>query len=111
MLDGVTLHLKTQVRSLGVLLDSALSLDVQVSALARSAFSQLKLVHQLHPFLAMSDLATVTHALVTFRLDHCNMLYMGLPLKSVRKLQLVQRAAARLLTGASYRGHTTPLLK
>ena len=36
---------------------------------------------------------------------------MGLPLKSVRKLQLVQRVAARLLTGASYKGHTTPLLK
>ena len=39
------------------------------------------------------------------------MLYVGLPLKSVRKPQLVQRAAARLLTGAGYREHTTPLLK
>ena len=66
---------------------------------------------QLRPFLEMSDLATVTHALVTSRLDYCNALYVGLPLKSVRKLQLVQRAAARLLTGAGYREHTTPLLK
>ena len=76
--DGVTLPLKTQVRSLGVLLDSALSLDAQVLAVARSAFAQLKVVCQLRPFLGMSDLAMVTHALVTSRLDYCNTLYMGL---------------------------------
>ena len=32
-------------------------------------------------------------------------------MKTVWKLQLVQRAAARLLTGVGYREHTTPLLK
>ena len=44
---------------------------------ARSAFGQLKLVCQLCPFLEMSDLATVTHALVTSHLDYCNMLFVG----------------------------------
>ena len=78
MLDGVTLSLKTQIRSL----------DAQVSAVARNVFAQLKLLCQLCPFLEMSNLATVTHALVTSRLDYCNVLYVGLPLKSVRKLQL-----------------------
>ena len=64
-------------------LDSSLSLDVKVSAVARSAFAQLKLVCQLRLFLEMLDLATVTHALVTCRLDYCNMLYVRLPLKTV----------------------------
>uniref|UniRef100_A0A803TL80 Reverse transcriptase domain-containing protein n=1 Tax=Anolis carolinensis TaxID=28377 RepID=A0A803TL80_ANOCA len=110
VLDGVALPLKTQVRSLGVLLDSSLSLEPQVSAVARGAFAQLRLVRQLRPFLGRSDLATVVHALVTARLDYCNALYVGLPLKTARKLQLVQRAAARLITGAAYRERTTPLL-
>ncbi|XP_067316846.1 uncharacterized protein [Anolis sagrei] len=65
---------------------------------------------QLRPYLGKSDLATVVHALVTSRLDYCNALYVGLPLKTARKLQLVQRAAAMLLTGAGRREHTTPLL-
>uniref|UniRef100_A0A803SSU4 Reverse transcriptase domain-containing protein n=2 Tax=Anolis carolinensis TaxID=28377 RepID=A0A803SSU4_ANOCA len=110
VLDGVALPLKTQVRSLGVLLDSSLSLEPQVLAVARRAFAQLRLVRQLRPFLGRSDLATVVHALVTARLDYCNALYVGLPLKTARKLQLVQRAAARLITGAAYRERTTPLL-
>ncbi|XP_067320958.1 uncharacterized protein [Anolis sagrei] len=62
------------------------------------------------PALLKSDLATVVHALVTSRLDYCNALYVGLPLKTARKLQLVQRAAAMLLTGAGRREHTSPLL-
>uniref|UniRef100_A0A803TFX4 Reverse transcriptase domain-containing protein n=1 Tax=Anolis carolinensis TaxID=28377 RepID=A0A803TFX4_ANOCA len=110
VVDGVALPLKTQVRSLGVLLDSSLSLEPQVSAVARGALAQLKLVRQLCPFLGRSDLAMVVHTLVTARLDYCNALYVGLPLKTSRKLQLVQRAAARLITGAAYRERTTPLL-
>uniref|UniRef100_A0A803SRC4 Reverse transcriptase domain-containing protein n=1 Tax=Anolis carolinensis TaxID=28377 RepID=A0A803SRC4_ANOCA len=111
VLNGVALPLKAQVRSLGVLLDSSLTLEAQVSAVAGRAFAQLKLVRQLRPYLVKSDLATVVHALVTSRLDYCNALYVGLPLKTARKLQLVQRAAARLLTGANYRERSTPLFK
>nr|GFC52549.1 hypothetical protein [Tanacetum cinerariifolium] len=96
-LNGVVLPLKEQVRSLGVLLDAQLLLDSQVAAVARGAFAQLRLVRQLRPYLDRADLATVTHALVTSRLDYCNALYVGLPLKTVRKLQLVQNAAARVV--------------
>ncbi|KAF7252062.1 Ryanodine receptor 3 [Varanus komodoensis] len=70
----------------------------------------LRLIHQLHPYLENDCLATVTHALVTSRLDFCNALYMGLPLKTVRILQLVQNRAARLLTGTGRCSHITPVL-
>lgn len=44
--------------------------------------------------------ATVVYALKTSKLDYCNVLYAGLPLKMVRKLPLVQNAVARMLAGA-----------
>ncbi|XP_061473928.1 uncharacterized protein LOC133380529 [Rhineura floridana] len=110
VLDGVTLPLKEQVRSLGVLFDPSLSLEAQVASVARNAFYHLRLVAQLHPYLCGDDLASVVHALVTSRLDYCNALYVGLPLKMVRKLQLVQNAAARLLTRTNRSSHITPVL-
>ena len=83
VLDGVPLPLKEQVRNLGVLLEPSLSLEAQMASVARSAFYQLQLVAQLHPYLDRDNLASVVHALVTSKLDYCNALYMGLPLKMV----------------------------
>lgn len=37
-------------------------------------------------------------------LDYCKVLYMGLSLKTVWKLSLVQKAAARVLTGVKLEG-------
>ena len=96
---------------MGLFLDSFLSLDAQVSTVARNAFAQLKLLLQLQTFLERSDLATVTHALITSQLDYCNVLYVWLPVESVRKIQWVQNAAVRLLTEAGYRDYITPLLQ
>ncbi|KAF7239025.1 Heparan-alpha-glucosaminide N-acetyltransferase [Varanus komodoensis] len=65
VLNGVALPLRDKVRSLGVLLNPELSLEAQVTAVARSAFFQLRLIHQLRPYLENDCLATVTHTLVT----------------------------------------------
>ncbi|XP_053153318.1 uncharacterized protein LOC128345436 [Hemicordylus capensis] len=111
VLDGVTLPQKEQVRSLGVLLDPDLTMVFQVEAMARNAFYQLRLIRQLHPFLEKNNIKTVVHQLVTSRLDYCNVLHMGLPLYVVRKFQLVQNAAARLVSGVTWRDHIMPVLK
>ncbi|KAL2082231.1 hypothetical protein ACEWY4_022049 [Coilia grayii] len=56
------------------------------------------------------DLETVIHAFITSRLDYCNALYFGLPQSQLAHLQLVQNAAARLLTGKRRQEHITPVL-
>ena len=47
---------------------------------------------------------------MTSRLDYCNALYVGMDQASIKRLQLVQNAAARLLTGHKRRDHITPIL-
>ncbi|XP_061442164.1 cytochrome c oxidase subunit NDUFA4 isoform X1 [Rhineura floridana] len=108
--NRVSLPLKDQVRSLGVVLDSRLSMEAQISAVSRAAWYQLHLIRRLQPYLPVHQLPLVVHALVTSRLDYCNALYVGIPLKTVRKLQLIQNAAARLLTNSRRRDHITPVL-
>lgn len=47
---------------------------------------------------------------MTSRLDYCNSLYFGLNSTLLHRLQIVQNAAARLLTGTGRRVSITPVL-
>ncbi len=49
-------------------------------------------------------------AFMTSRLDYCNALLGGCPASSVNKLQIVQNAAARVLTRSRKYDHITPIL-
>ncbi|XP_070796004.1 proto-oncogene Mas-like [Pituophis catenifer annectens] len=93
-----------------ILLQRLGELGTILMAVTRGAFAQVHLVCQLRPFLDRDALCTVTHALVTSHLDYCNSLYMGLPLRCTRRLQLVQNAAVRVVMGAPHYSHVTPLL-
>ena len=52
----------------------------------------------------------VIHAVITSPLDYCYSLYLGLSQSSLTRLQMVQNAAARMLTGTNKFEHITPVL-
>lgn len=59
-------------------------MEAQVNVVAKWLPSyHLQLVHQLTPYLSISNLATVIHAMDTSRSDFCNSLYTGLPLNLI----------------------------
>uniref|UniRef100_A0A8C1UC21 Reverse transcriptase domain-containing protein n=1 Tax=Cyprinus carpio TaxID=7962 RepID=A0A8C1UC21_CYPCA len=102
--------LKPTIRNLGVTFDSSLKFDKQVDSVVKASFFQLRLLAKVKPFLNCSDLEKAIHAFISSRLDYCNALYVGISQSSLRRLQLVQNAAARLLTNTCKREHITPIL-
>ena len=72
-------------------------MEFQVTSVVRTAYFHLWWIAWLRPFLDIGT--TLVRALVILRLHHCNALYVGLPLRLMRKLQMVQNEAARLLSG------------
>ncbi len=61
-------------------------------------------------FLSLVDAEILIHAFVSSRLDFCNVLLSGLPRAGTKKLQMVQKAAARILTNTRKFDHATPIL-
>ena len=53
----------------------------------------------------------MVHAFVTSRLDYCNVLLSGCTNSALKRLQLVQNAAARVLTRTKKCEHISPVLK
>ena len=96
-LGPLALNLHVHARNLGVIFDPALKFDKQINSVVKGCFFQLRNITK--PF-----------ALISSRLDYCNALYLGISQSSLSRLQLVQSAAARLLTGSRKKDSITPVL-
>uniref|UniRef100_A0A672ZI91 Reverse transcriptase domain-containing protein n=1 Tax=Sphaeramia orbicularis TaxID=375764 RepID=A0A672ZI91_9TELE len=109
-LDNVSVASSTTVRNLGVLFDPDLSFKPHINQACRTAFFHLRNIAKIRNILSKNDAEKLVHAFVTSRLDHCNSLLVACPKSSLKSYQLVQNAAARLLTGTNRREHITPVL-
>ncbi len=76
-----------------------MKLDKQMSTVVKICFFKLRLIYKIKPFLSRKDLEKVIHAFIFSRLDTYNSPHYGVQDKSLDRLQLIQNAAARLLTG------------
>jgi len=99
------------VYDLGFLLDSQLTTKDHVSALCRYCFRQLCQLRLARSSLTPNTAKTLVHAFVSSRLDYCNSWLYGVGDGLLKKLQAVQNAAARVVTGAKKFDHLTPVLR
>ncbi len=108
-LDGCTVTSST-VKNLVVILDSNLSFENHISHVTKTAFFHLRNIAKLRNMLTVSDAEKLVHAFMTSTLDYCNALLGGCPASSINKLQIVQNAAARVLTRSRKYDHIIQIL-
>ena len=109
-MDGINLASSETVRNLGVIFDQDLSFNAHIKLISRTAYFHLRNIAKIRHILPQNDAEKLVHAFVTSRLDYCNSLLSGCTKKSVKSLQLIQNAAARVLTRVRKRDHITPVL-
>lgn len=109
-IDGHLVIPAKTVRNLGVVFDSVLSYDAHVCSIVKTSFFHLRNIAKLRSILSQGDAEKLVHAFITSRLDYCNSLLAGSPGKLLHKLQLVQNAAARVLTRTRKFDHISPIL-
>ena len=109
-LDGITLASSNAVRNLGVIFDQDMSFNAHIKQICKTDFFHLCNISKVRNILSQSDAEKLVHAFITSRLDYCNSLLSGSPKNSLRSLQLIQNAAARVLTGTRKREHISPVL-
>ena len=109
--NGTVLQFSTVVNNLGVLLDSQLTMADHTAAVTRSGFFQLRQLRSVRQSLTPAATKTLIHAFVSSRIDYCNQLFVGVSARLLDKLQSLQNAAARLVTGTRKFDRITPVLR
>ncbi len=108
-LGSSTITPSASVRNLGVIFDGQLTFKEHIAKTARSCRFALHNIRKIRPFLTEHAAQLLVQALVISRLDYCNALLAGLPSNTIKPLQIIQNAAARLVFNEPKRAHVTPL--
>src|SRR6218665_616 len=110
-LEFPTFVFSTSVRDLGVILDQELSFVEHITALTHSCFYHLRQLGVVSRSLSASSTATLVHAFIVNRLDHCFSLYCGLPQVKLQPLDGVLRAAGRMIGDVPKFGHIREFMR
>ena len=91
--------------------DLLLTMAAHVGSVCRSAYYQLQQLCPVMRSLSLDAAKVLAQAFVSSCLDYCNSTLYGITDSLFRRLQSVQTATARLITGVQCKDHITPILQ
>ena len=100
-----------KARNLGIIFDRLMGLECHINYACKTSFFNLKNLASIRNTLDIESAKIAAHAFVTSHLDYGNSLFSGLPDKYLKKLQLVQNAAARVVVKKRKFDHISEDLK
>ena len=89
----------TQIRSLGVLLDSNLSMKAHVGRIRAASFARLRLIARVKKCLRQHECSMLVNSLVLLHLTYCMPLLTGISSNLLQKLQRMIDSSVRLVYG------------
>jgi hypothetical protein len=110
-IGDTTIEPSSVVCNLGAYFDKNMTMEHHIKMKCRAAYGQLYSISKIRDYLDEKSAEQLIHALVHSHIDYCNVLLTGLPLVLIKKLQMVQNSAARVLCRVRKRESITPILK
>ena len=100
----------TEVKDLGVFLDSFLSYDKHIQALSSSCISKLGQINRVKNLFDQKTLAMIIDTLVMSKINYCSSIWSNTSEGNIEKIQLVQNYAARIISGEKKFDHISPTI-
>ena len=98
------------VKILGVTFDNRMILHKHIINICRSVNRHIRKINSIRRYLSNTDVRTLVQSIVIARLDYCNIVCIGLPMNRLKRLQLVQNSAARVISQTKRYTSITPIL-
>ena len=91
------------IKTLGIYLDSKLSMNNAVTECCKTCYFQLRKLQSIRRFLSVEKKTLMVHSHILNRLDYCNVLLAGLSATQTKKLQRALNAGVRFIYNLSKR--------
>ena len=109
-LTGATIIPSQTVRSLGVYLDTSLTMGPHVCRVAAGCYAKLRVHKEAKPFVPHQIFMSLIVQLKLLKLDYCSSILVNASSRNLNTFQAVINTAARLIYGERSSDHITPLL-
>jgi hypothetical protein len=87
------------------------SMEKHVTNVCKATNFHIRNIGAIRNVLSDSSTEKLVHAMITSRLDYCNVLLSGIPDSQIQRLQRLQNNAARIVCKIKKYDHITPTLK
>ena len=110
-LSNACVQFSDTVNDLGVIIDSQLTMADHITAVNRACFYQRRQLRTIRKCLAPETTRMLVQPFMGSQLDYDNSLLVGLSAQLLQRLQVMQNAAACLVTVARKYDHISPILQ
>ncbi len=108
---NITITPVSSARNLGILFDSCLTFDSQITSLSKSCYYHIRDLRRIRDTLDLKTASVIATSLVHSKIDYCNSLYYNLPTHQIDRLQSIQNSLARTVCRTSKYSHISPALR